>query len=68
MNTRLLLIGNTSDPGQVGAILLRAAIHLNCDIEVVDNNLYGYAPSITHVLGKIFFKMSEKKTIGMVVI
>ena len=61
MNTRLLLIGNTSDARQVGAILLRAAIHLNCDVEVVDNNLYGYAPSMTHVVGKIFFKISGKR-------
>ncbi|MEH2051636.1 CgeB family protein [Nostoc sp.] len=61
MSTQLLLIGNTSSPGQIGEILLRAANNLNCCVETVDNNWLNYAPSMKSLWGRLLFKVLGKR-------
>ncbi|MEH2312074.1 MAG: glycosyltransferase [Nostoc sp.] len=61
MSTQLLLIGNTSSPGQIGEILLRAANNLNCCVETVDNHWLSYAPSMKSLWGRLIFKVLGKR-------
>ena len=63
MKNRLLIIGNTSANYHVGAMFLRAAKELDLDVKVCDTNLESYAPSMSSILGKVFFKIAGKRPI-----
>ena len=58
---QIIIVGNTSEFYHLGAILIRASKILNIDIIESDNNTVKYAPSMSSVLGKGFFRIAKKR-------
>ncbi|MBA3921777.1 MAG: glycosyltransferase [Nostocaceae cyanobacterium] len=63
MNSRILIIGNTSEVFHIGSMFTRAAKEINLTLAVSDTNINSYAPSLKHLWGKAFFKISGKRPI-----
>jgi spore maturation protein CgeB len=56
---KLLIIGNTSAEYHLGAMLVRAAEVMDLSLTICDTN--GFAPSINHLWGKLFNRISGRR-------
>lgn len=63
MNTKILIIGNTSEDDQLGSILSRASLEMNLPLAVSDTNFHSYAPSMKYLWGRAFFKIAGKRSL-----
>jgi hypothetical protein len=63
MKNKIFMIANTSDDYQLGAMLARAAKSLNIDLSVGETSVATYAPSMSNLFGKVFFKLAGKRPI-----
>lgn len=61
MVPKLLIIGNTSEPYHLGSMLLRAGQALQWSVLTRVISLETYCPSVGHPLGKIFYKLADKR-------
>jgi spore maturation protein CgeB len=63
MVPKILIIGNTSEIYHLGSMLVRAAQAL--DVSVVTRDIGGktYSPSLNHLWGKMFYKLSDKRPV-----
>ncbi|XGB39242.1 MAG: glycosyltransferase [Cyanobacteria bacterium LVE1205-1] len=60
MATKLLIIGSHYYY-DLGLMLLRSASSLGIEARICSNFLPDYAPSMNHILGKLFFKIAGKR-------
>jgi spore maturation protein CgeB len=64
MNTKILIIGNTTEELNLGAMLVEAAKEVdNISIFTCSNSLNVYAPSMSNLHGKLFYKISGGRAI-----
>jgi spore maturation protein CgeB len=63
MTHRLLIIGNTSETYHIGSMLVRAAKALDISVTTNDTNWKISAPSMQHLWGRAFYKLSGKRTL-----
>jgi len=63
VKNRLLIVGNTSADYHVGAMFLRSAKDLGIDVRTCNTNIETYAPSMSSIFGKLFFKVAGKRPI-----
>ncbi len=61
--TKILIVGNVSETYHLGSILVRSAKEINIECLAADTNPKNYAPSMSSILGKVFFKLSGKRTL-----
>ena len=63
MKDRVLIVGNTSTDYHIGSAFLRSAKELDLVVETCDTNWENYAPSMSSIFGRVFFKVSGKRPI-----
>jgi spore maturation protein CgeB len=64
MNTKILIIGNTTEKLNLGAMLVDAAKEIEAiSVVTCSNSLSVYAPSMKKLTGKIFYKISGGRSV-----
>lgn len=58
---KLLIIGSNSKSCEVGAMLLRASNFLDLDVRICNTNIERYAPSMSNLMGKLFYKINQSR-------